>query len=104
MTKHEMEHEARMIRTETALKSDAMDSCELTKHIITHLCGFMEYEKRCLEKALLWVVHEQCEYAGKAYAKLLIHGEEAFDALGLPHECDIKVIEDRLFGENTENK
>lgn len=52
-----------------------------------------------LERALLWVIHEQCEYAGKAYAKLLIHGEEAFNALGLEDGCDIKEIEKRLFKE-----
>lgn len=50
-----------------------------------------------LEKALLWVIHEQCEHGGKAYAKLLIHGEEAFDAIGLEHVCDIAEIEKRLF-------
>lgn len=97
--RHEMEHDARRIHTETELRSDAMDSCELTKHIISHLCEFMEYEKRRLEKALLWVIHEQCEYAGKAYAMLLIHGEEAFDALGLKDGCGIKEIERRLFEE-----
>ena len=56
----------------------------------------MSREER-LEKALLWVIHEQCEYSGKAYAKLLIHGEEAFDALGLKDGCEIKEIEERLF-------
>ena len=53
-----------------------------------------------LEKALLWVIHEQCEYSGKAYAKLLIHGKEAFDALGLMDGCDISEIEERLFKED----
>jgi hypothetical protein len=100
MNKHEIEHEARRVRTEMGLKSDAMDSCELTKHIITHLCEFMEYEKRRLETALLWVIHEQCEYSGKVYAKLLIHGEEAFKALGLEDGCSIEEIEKRLFGED----
>ena len=52
-----------------------------------------------LRKALLWVIYEQCVYGDKAYAKLLIHGEEAFAALGLPEVCDVKVIEDCLFGE-----
>ena len=59
----------------------------------------MSREQR-LEKALLWVIHEQCEYSGKAYARLLIHGEEAFDALGLKDECDISEIEERLFKED----
>ena len=45
-----------------------------------------------LERALLWVVYEQCVYAGKAYARLLIHGEEAFAALGLKDGCDVKEI------------
>lgn len=52
-----------------------------------------------IEKALLWIIHEQCEYCGKLYAKLLIHGEEAFDVLGLKDGCDIKEIEERLFKE-----
>ena len=56
--------------------------------------------ERKLEKSLLWVIHEQCEYAGKAYAKLLIHGQEAFDALGLKDGCDIKEIENKLFKED----
>ena len=55
-------------------------------------------EKR-LETALLWVIREQCEYAGKVYARLLIHGKEAFDALGLTDGCDIAEIEKRLFSE-----
>ena len=58
----------------------------------------MSKEKQ-LEKALLWVIHEQCEYSGKAYARLLIHGEEAFDALGLKDGCNITEIEERLFKE-----
>lgn len=52
-----------------------------------------------LEKALLWVIHEQCEYAGRVYARLLIHGQEAFEALELKDECDISEIENRLFKE-----
>lgn len=59
----------------------------------------MSREQR-LEKALLWVIHEQCEYSGKAYARLLIHGQEAFDALGLKDECAISEIEERLFKED----
>ena len=58
----------------------------------------MNREKR-LEKALLWVIHEQCEYNGKVYARLLIHGKEAFEALGLEDECDLEEIEKELFGE-----
>lgn len=50
-----------------------------------------------LERALLWIIYEQCVYNGKAYAKLLIHGKKAFDALGLTDECDIKEIEKTLF-------
>lgn len=53
-----------------------------------------------LERSLLWVIHEQCEYSGKAYARLLIHGEEAFKALGIEDGCDIKEIEKRLFKED----
>ena len=56
-----------------------------------------------LRMALMWIIYEQCVYGNTVYAKLLIHGEEAFDALGLPYECDVKVIEDYLFGEKTEN-
>ena len=51
-----------------------------------------------IEKALLWVIHEQCEYAGRCYAKLLIHGEEAFKAIGLQDGCEISEVERRLFG------
>lgn len=53
--------------------------------------------EQALEKALLWIVYEQCVYAGKAYARLLIHGEEAFAAVGLKDGCDVKEIEERLF-------
>ena len=52
-----------------------------------------------LEKALLWVIYEQCVYGEKAYAKLLIHGEDAFKALGLKDGCDVSEIENRLFQE-----
>ncbi len=51
-----------------------------------------------LERALLWVIYEQCVYAGKAYARLLIHGQEAFEALGLQDGCNVDEIEFRLFG------
>lgn len=51
-----------------------------------------------LERALLWVIYEQCVYAGKAYAKLLIHGDEAFKALGIEDGCSEEEIEKRLFG------
>ena len=59
----------------------------------------MSREKQ-LERALLWVVYEQCVYAGKAYARLLIHGLEAFDALGLVDGCEAEEIEKRLFGDD----
>lgn len=49
------------------------------------------------ERALLWVIYEQCVYAGKAYARLLIHGQEAFAALGLEDGCGVEEIEKRLF-------
>jgi hypothetical protein len=49
------------------------------------------------EKALLWVIYEQCIYGGKAYAKLLIHGQEAFEALGLEDGCGADQIEKMLF-------
>lgn len=52
-----------------------------------------------LEKALLWIVYEQCVYNGEAYARLLIHGQEAFDALGLKDKCPVVEIEKRLFGD-----
>ena len=52
-----------------------------------------------LEKALLWVVYEQCVYNGKAYARLLIHGTEAFAALGIKDGCEAEIIEKRLFDE-----
>lgn len=55
-----------------------------------------------LERALLWVIYEQCVYGGKVYAKLLIHGEEAFSAVGLQDECDVKKIEMKLFGDEKE--
>lgn len=50
-----------------------------------------------LERSLLWVIHEQCIYDGKAYARLLIHGKEAFEALCLPDRCSVEEIENRLF-------
>lgn len=53
--------------------------------------------EQALEKALLWIIYEQCVYGYKAYAKLLIHGEEAFAAVGLKDGCDVKEIEERLF-------
>ena len=56
-------------------------------------------KEQALEKALLWVIYEQCVYGGKAYAKLLIHGEDAFKAVGLTDECNVKEIEERLFKE-----
>lgn len=53
-----------------------------------------------LRKALLWVIYEQCTYAGKAYARLLIHGDDAFKAVGLKDGCDIREIEKMLFEED----
>lgn len=52
-----------------------------------------------LKKALLWIIYEQCTYAGKVYAKFLAHGPEAFEAIGLKDQCDMAEIEKRLFGE-----
>ena len=49
------------------------------------------------ERALLWVIWEQCVYGGKAYARLLIHGIEAFEAVGLKDGCDASEIEKKLF-------
>lgn len=51
-----------------------------------------------LERALLWIIYEQCVYAERAYAKLLIHGEDAFKALGLKDGCRVEEIEKQLFG------
>jgi len=56
-----------------------------------------------VERALLWVIYEQCVYNGKAYAKLLIHGTEAFAALGLVDGCDVSEIEKRLFERSLQN-
>ena len=55
-----------------------------------------------LKRALMWIIYEQCVCGNKAYAKLLIHGKDAFDALELPYVCDLKTIEDYLFSEKTE--
>lgn len=55
---------------------------------------------RALEKALLWVILEQCEMGGKCYAKLLIHGEEAFSAVGLSDGCSVKDVEAKLFSDD----
>ena len=52
-----------------------------------------------LERSLLWVIYEQCVYDGTAYAKLLIHGTEAFEAIGLEDGCSVEEIEKRLFGQ-----
>lgn len=51
-----------------------------------------------LRNALLWIVYEQCAYNGKVYAKLLIHGKEAFEALGINDGCPVEEIEKMLFG------
>ena len=58
--------------------------------------------ERRLERALLWVIYEQCIYGGKAYAKLLIHGAEAFDALGIEDGCNVEEIEKRLFAKGSD--
>lgn len=55
--------------------------------------------EQALEKALLWIIYEQCVCGDKVYAKLLIHGKDAFEAVGLTDECNIKEIEERLFQE-----
>ena len=55
------------------------------------------YDMSKAEKALLWVIYEQCVYNGRAYARLLIHGSEAFEALGLKDGCEVTEIEKRLF-------
>lgn len=57
----------------------------------------MSKEER-LATAMLWIIYEQTVFDGKAYAKLLIHGQEAFEALGLEDGCDASEIEQRLFG------
>ena len=57
----------------------------------------MNDREKKLETALLWIVYEQCVYNGKAYAKLLVHGTEAFAALGLEDGCMVEQIEMRLF-------
>lgn len=49
------------------------------------------------ERALLWVIYEQCVYGNKAYSRLLIHGQEAFEAVGIKDGCDVGEIEKRLF-------
>lgn len=60
----------------------------------------MNNREKALETALLWVIYEQCVYGGKAYAKLLIHGKEAFESLNLSDGCDVSEIEKRLFNSN----
>lgn len=57
----------------------------------------MNDREKKLETALLWVIYEQCVYGGKAYEKLLIHGQEAFAAVGLKDGCSAREIEKRLF-------
>ena len=57
----------------------------------------MNDREKKLETVLLWIVYEQCVYNGKAYAKLLIYGTEAFAALGLEDGCQVEQIEKRLF-------
>ena len=56
----------------------------------------MSREKE-LATALLWVIYEQCVYGDRVYARLLIHGKDAFAALGIEDRCNVKEIERRLF-------
>lgn len=56
----------------------------------------MNDREKKLETALLWIVYEQCAYNGKLYARLLIHGAEAFAALGLPDGCPVEDVEKRI--------
>lgn len=67
-----------------------------TKYTGRGFCVMNEREKE-LENALLWIIYEQCAYNGKLYAWLLIHGAEAFAALGLSDGCPVEDVEKRLF-------
>ena len=75
---------------------------EMAQKMLQVLCNGLSEKCAELERALLWVIYEQCTYGGKAYAKLLIHGEEAFRAVGLKDGCDEKEIEERLFLKSSE--
>ena len=57
----------------------------------------MNDREKKLETALLWVVYEQCAYNGKLYARLLIHGKEVFDALGIADGCSVEEVEKKIF-------
>lgn len=61
----------------------------------------MNDREKALENVLLCVIYEQCVYGGKVYAKLLIHGKEAFNAVGLKDGCDVKELEERIFKDDT---
>lgn len=74
---------------------------ELSIKFLDMVCCDLFVECKKLEKALLWVIYEQCACGGVVYAKLLIHGQEAFDALGLKDQCPVAEIEKRLFEEET---
>lgn len=56
------------------------------------------------QKCLLWVIHEQCVYNGRAHANLLIHGAEAFAAVGLKDGCDASEVEKLIFGKEQNNR
>lgn len=75
---------------------------ETAESVLRAVCKGLTEKTTMLEKALLWVIYEQCTYGGKAYAKLLIHGEEAFRAVGLEDGCDEAEIAERLFGKGGE--
>ena len=70
---------------------------DLSKKFLAALCDKLFDEREALKRALLWVIYEQCVYGGKAYARLLIHGQEAFAALGLKDGCDVSEIDRMLF-------
>ena len=57
----------------------------------------MNDREKKLETALLWIIYEQCAYNGKLYARLLIHGKEAFDALGIADGCSVEEVEKKIF-------
>lgn len=75
---------------------------ETAESVLRAVCKGLREKAAMLENALLWVIYEQCTYGGKAYAKLLIHGEEAFRVLELQDECDEAEIAERLFGKGGE--
>lgn len=78
-------------------KQGQLNWCINKTHEQPTVLNSMKLNIDSIESALLWVIYEQCVYGNKAYAKLLIHGQEAFDALNLKDECDMSEIEERLF-------